>query len=369
MQSKGIKVIPTVAWGEPNTFWFCFDGIEKGSPVAVSTLGVRTEKALFMQGYDEMLRKIKPSAIICYGKPFDEMKGKIIEVDYAEVNNLNKHFQNNSPVSLGPAQYDSKTDTYLKRVRGFICTDKGMGSASGGGNNSSSNPDSLPDKNPTDDKKIKLPEKDSQLKHIFRKTDGHLPDTLENRKLLEDVANNEGNYAGTDSLFRNQWYSELLSDGKQIWVKVRDRIIRNGGLNDPPRQWDPITGYDRNIRKWVKLLNLSSYSNKSFLSLYNYLEKVFRSSSNESLCDLVSDMCPYLFDDRLSADTAAYEDYEKFLDECLKNSKEEDVKTAFAASMKYLEFYRDEFGFEIDEIIKSLSIEEYEEYFNKLQQS
>ncbi len=57
----------------------------------MSTLGVRTEKTLFMQGYDEMLRKIKPSAIICYGKPFDEMKGKIIEVDYAEVNNLNKN--------------------------------------------------------------------------------------------------------------------------------------------------------------------------------------------------------------------------------------------------------------------------------------
>lgn len=56
LQSKGIKVIPTVAWGEPNTFWFCFDGIEKGSIVAVSTLGVRKEKALFMQGYNELVQ-------------------------------------------------------------------------------------------------------------------------------------------------------------------------------------------------------------------------------------------------------------------------------------------------------------------------
>ena len=127
LQSKGIKVIPTVAWGEPNTFWFCFDGIEKGSTVAVSTLGVRTEKTLFMQGYDEMLRKIKPSTIICYGKPFDEMKGEIIEVDYAEVNNLNKNFQHDRPISLGPAQYDNKTNTYIKRVCGFICTDKVWG--------------------------------------------------------------------------------------------------------------------------------------------------------------------------------------------------------------------------------------------------
>lgn len=41
-----------------------------------------------MLGYNEMLRKIKPSAIICYGTPFDEMKGNVIAVDYAATNNL-----------------------------------------------------------------------------------------------------------------------------------------------------------------------------------------------------------------------------------------------------------------------------------------
>ena len=35
--SKGIRVIPTVNWGDESTFDFCFDGIEKGSVVAVST--------------------------------------------------------------------------------------------------------------------------------------------------------------------------------------------------------------------------------------------------------------------------------------------------------------------------------------------
>lgn len=34
---KGIRVIPTVNWGLENTFDFCFNGIEKGSTVAVST--------------------------------------------------------------------------------------------------------------------------------------------------------------------------------------------------------------------------------------------------------------------------------------------------------------------------------------------
>ena len=49
LQSNGVKVIPTLAWGGPETFWFCFDGVEKKSVVAVSTLGVRHEKDLFMQ--------------------------------------------------------------------------------------------------------------------------------------------------------------------------------------------------------------------------------------------------------------------------------------------------------------------------------
>jgi guanyl-specific ribonuclease Sa len=91
-QKKGIKVIPSLSWGESDTFWFCFDGIEKGSIVAVSTLGVRKEKELFMQGYNELLRKIQPSAIICYGKPFEEMKSNVIEVDYSKTNNRSKGY-------------------------------------------------------------------------------------------------------------------------------------------------------------------------------------------------------------------------------------------------------------------------------------
>ena len=87
LQSKGIKVVPSVVWGEADTFWFCFDGIEKGSIVAVSTVGVRNEKDLFMAGYRELMKRIEPSAIICYGKPFEEMSGNVIYVSYEETNN------------------------------------------------------------------------------------------------------------------------------------------------------------------------------------------------------------------------------------------------------------------------------------------
>ena len=86
--SKGIRVVPTISWGNENTFEFCFDGIEKGSTVAVSTYMVsehdnrQDQKDFFLKGYNEMLRRIEPEKIICYNTPFPEMQGDIVFVDY-----------------------------------------------------------------------------------------------------------------------------------------------------------------------------------------------------------------------------------------------------------------------------------------------
>lgn len=131
LQEQGISVIPTVRWGDLTSFNFCFDGIEKRSIVAVSTIGVKKEKSHFMLGYNEMLSRIKPSKIICYGKPFDEMKGDILEADYGETNNLSKGF-------------------FVKKtfVTTFEPLHKGGGSASG-----SSPPRSLPTKGKPNSKK------------------------------------------------------------------------------------------------------------------------------------------------------------------------------------------------------------------------
>lgn len=73
---KGLRVIPTVSWGNENTFEFCFLGIPKGSTVAVSTYMVSEhdnrcdQKDFFMKGYREMLRQIEPERIICYNTPY-----------------------------------------------------------------------------------------------------------------------------------------------------------------------------------------------------------------------------------------------------------------------------------------------------------
>lgn len=86
-----VEIIPNVGWGDTSTFEFCFDGIEKGSIVAVGTIGCKRSKLAFMRGYNEMLKRIEPSAVICFGKPFAEMQGNIVFVDYNSSRRVNRN--------------------------------------------------------------------------------------------------------------------------------------------------------------------------------------------------------------------------------------------------------------------------------------
>ncbi len=91
-QSKGLKVIPTLSWGDESSFDFCFDGIEQGSIVAVSTYYREICEEEFMLGYNEMLKRIKPSVVLCYDEPFKSMTGNIKEflpTTYEWTKNLN----------------------------------------------------------------------------------------------------------------------------------------------------------------------------------------------------------------------------------------------------------------------------------------
>jgi len=77
-QSLGIKVIPTVSWSDKNSFKYCFLGIEKGSTVAVGTVGVLTDdnaKKLFMAGFNEMIKQLEPKEILIYGNRLTELDG------------------------------------------------------------------------------------------------------------------------------------------------------------------------------------------------------------------------------------------------------------------------------------------------------
>ena len=105
--------------------------------------------------------------------------------------------------------------------------------------------------------KVRLPENDAQLKHIFRKAEGHLEDTPENRKLLEDLANNEDYHRGIDSR-GNDWNIRMNDDGTQDWVRSMNQKINEGGRNSKPRPWNPETGLYRNIVRRRKKQSINS---------------------------------------------------------------------------------------------------------------
>jgi RHS repeat-associated protein len=81
---------------------------------------------------------------------------------------------------------------------------------------------------------------EANVGHTFRNATGHLADdTAANRTLLRGAAqpgNKVGSYNGIDT------YTQLQSDGSQVWVEVRNGEITNGGVNQTPYTWDPTAG-------------------------------------------------------------------------------------------------------------------------------
>ena len=111
-----------------------------------------------------------------------------------------------------------------------------------------------PPKGPDDDEEeqeIKISEKDAN--HIFKNEPGHFPkDTPENRKLLLELVSNEKNFLGKSGS-GSGWYGKVLSNGKQLWAEVRNGLIRNGGLNDIPKKFNPQTGLCRPFQPKFKI--------------------------------------------------------------------------------------------------------------------
>ena len=69
-QSQGISVIPSVSWAGEESFEYCFDGLEKGGYVAISSTGAflnRRQQELWRSGAEEMSRRLQPKAILLYG--------------------------------------------------------------------------------------------------------------------------------------------------------------------------------------------------------------------------------------------------------------------------------------------------------------
>ncbi|MBQ6018902.1 MAG: DUF4417 domain-containing protein [Clostridia bacterium] len=82
-QAHGGCVIPTISWSDRESFSWCFDGEPKGGAVAVSSVGTQDDTVsqhLFMNGYMEMLKRLRPSMIYFYGDVPEGCQGNIIRI-------------------------------------------------------------------------------------------------------------------------------------------------------------------------------------------------------------------------------------------------------------------------------------------------
>ena len=83
-------------------------------------------------------------------------------------------------------------------------------------------------------------------RHMFDNREGHRPDSPEFRAEIMDTVKNVKNYHGSD-INNNDWYSEILFDGTQRWALVCKNIIKNGGINEIPKEYNPISGLSKLI--------------------------------------------------------------------------------------------------------------------------
>ncbi|MCI0648015.1 MAG: DUF4417 domain-containing protein [Chloroflexi bacterium] len=71
-QAHGLTVIPTISWSTAASYEFCFLGVARRSVVAISTVGLAgnkpLEQQLFLDGFSEMVRRLAPSRVLCYGR-------------------------------------------------------------------------------------------------------------------------------------------------------------------------------------------------------------------------------------------------------------------------------------------------------------
>ena len=82
-QAHGITVIPTISWSDHESYEWCFDGEPEGGCVAVSTVGTQIRKGcatLFLDGYMEMVKRIRPKKIIMYGTIPEDCRVPGIEI-------------------------------------------------------------------------------------------------------------------------------------------------------------------------------------------------------------------------------------------------------------------------------------------------
>ena len=85
---NGIPVINNLRWGSAESYWYCFDGVEKNSIIAIGTCGGSPKKLVDRKGFEDglavLVDKLQPHTIVVYGSAnyecFEKLKNKGIKI-------------------------------------------------------------------------------------------------------------------------------------------------------------------------------------------------------------------------------------------------------------------------------------------------
>ena len=80
-QEHGLKVIPTITWGNDEDLEWCLEGVPKHSTIAISTMGEgRWGKWKALKGsWEYVIKTLEPETILLYGKDLsNDLPGNII---------------------------------------------------------------------------------------------------------------------------------------------------------------------------------------------------------------------------------------------------------------------------------------------------
>lgn len=115
-----------------------------------------------------------------------------------------------------------------------------------------------------------------------------------------------------------------------------------------------------------------NYYERCYIAFYWTLEHIFLQSQKPvsphpfSLCDLLSDMCPFTFSTGISADPAAYFDYENILKSKISSADDETVLNGYVAGREFMQLYMTEYEYELDDAVNKFSLNDYSFAYEKV---
>ena len=159
---------------------------------------------------------------------------------------------------------------------------------------------------------VTFPVDSSTLQHIFRDRSGHLPDTSGNRQMIQPVANDSKNVHDTDK-YGNTWHTETNQNGTQTWVRTRNGVVTNSGLNKTPRPYDPQIGLNNDLfqdspnpRKQEQI-QMTLNEKEAFSAMVYYLEAYYNRTKSDEIGGVLGDL--NLLVDGKPAEPAAWNDW------------------------------------------------------------